>query len=630
MLLVDVNSVTVAFGTDVVLDDVSIRLGEGERIGLIGKNGEGKTTLFETINGNIRPEAGTVILPSYIKTAYLKQQQEHPASRSLYEDMVNIFSDLLNSRERIKLIESKMEQNVGDEKLLKEYGKLLEKYEAEEGDSIEDKVNNTLKGVGFSEYDFEKPMSKLSGGQRNRAALAKILLSKADLLLLDEPTNHLDLEGIEYLENYLKYFPGGAIVVSHDRAFLDNIATGICEIERHKFIHYPGKTYSSYLPLKEKNIQLQLKKYEKQQGEIERQKEFIRRNIVGQKTKLAQSRRRMLQKMKLIGKPLSNNSVMHPVISDIKRSGLNVMKVENVSKSYSGISVLNDNNLTIERGEAAGIIGPNACGKSTLLKIISGLMETDIGHVEIGSNVSIGYFGQHRDDVNYSRTILDQVWDIVPDWDEVNVRSYLGRFLFSGDEPKRFVSSLSGGETARLALAMLFLKQHNFLVLDEPTNHLDIASREVLEETLSHFTGTLLLVSHDRYFLNAIVDKIYAFENGGLKQYVGNYDYYLQKREENRASSVPSEVVEKKTSNGKSRQSYLKGKVRSRIIQKLKKIEREIERTENKINGHREELKSEELASQWEILEEIQNKIDKLEVQLETLLENWEEVQNQL
>ncbi|MCP4634668.1 MAG: ABC-F family ATP-binding cassette domain-containing protein [candidate division Zixibacteria bacterium] len=630
MLLVDVNSVTVAYGTDVVLDDVSIRLGEGERIGLIGKNGEGKTTLFETINGNIRPEAGTVILPSYIKTAYLKQQQEHPASRSLYEDMINIFSDQLDCRERIKLIEFKMEQNVGDEKLLKEYGKLLEKYEVAEGDSIEDKVNNTLKGVGFSEYDFEKPMSKLSGGQRNRAALAKILLSKANLLLLDEPTNHLDLEGIEYLENYLKFFPGGAIVVSHDRAFLDNVATGICEIERHKFVHYPGKNYTSYLPLKEKNIQLQLKKYEKQQGEIERQKEFIRRNIVGQKTKLAQSRRRMLQKMKLIGKPLSNNSVMHPVISDIKRSGLNVMKVENVSKSYSGISVLNDNNLTIERGEATGIIGPNACGKSTLLKIISGLIEADIGQVEIGSNVSIGYFGQHRDDVNYSRTILDQVWDIVPDWDEVNVRSYLGRFLFSGDEPKRIVSSLSGGETARLALAMLFLKQHNFLVLDEPTNHLDIASREVLEETLSQFTGTLLLVSHDRYFLNAIVDKIYAFENGGLKQYVGNYDYYLQKREENRTSSVPSEAVEKKTANGKSRQSYLKGKVRSRIIQKLKKIEREIEKTENNINGHREELKSEELASQWEILEEIQNKIDKLEVQLETLLENWEEVQNQL
>ena len=631
MLLVDVNKITVGYGADIVLREVSIRVGEGERVGMIGRNGEGKTTLLETIMGNVHPESGSIVVPSYIKTVHLRQEQEHQQIKPLFEEMMTVFTEVLEGRKRLKLLETKMEENADDRKLLLEYGHLLEKYEAIDGDSIERRVNDILIGVGFQQNDFEKPMRDLSGGQRNRAALARVLLSGADLLLLDEPTNHLDLNSIEYLENYLKSFPGGAIIISHDRAFLDNVVSSIYEIENHNAYNYPGVNYSQYLPLKEKNFQLRLKIYIKQKEEIARQEEFIRRNIYGQKTKQAKSRRQMLKKMVRPEKPSTSTGTMKPLIGDIARSGVAVLKIEGVSKSFGSNQVLREIGLEVGRGEAVGIIGPNACGKSTLLKIIAAQLPPDSGEVRIGSNVTIGFFGQHRDDIDYSRTLLDQTWDMVPQWEEVAVRSYLGRFLFSGDEPLRIASSLSGGETARLALARLFLQKHNFLVMDEPTNHLDIASREVLEETLSDFPGTLLIVSHDRYFLNGIVDKICAFENGELRYYAGDYGYYAEKRKE---FIIPEPIVssnpQPKTDAGKSLQSYLESKERSRRQQRLKKMEAEIESLENRINDCREELHSEVNASDWERLSELEALIRELEGQLARLLDQWEQTHNLL
>ncbi|MBD3170519.1 MAG: ATP-binding cassette domain-containing protein [candidate division Zixibacteria bacterium] len=630
MLLLDINNASVYYSTIPVLLDVSLRVTKGERIGLIGRNGEGKTTLLEAIEGNIQPESGSIMMPSQIKTAYLKQQQEFVGERTLIDEITRTFADVLRSRERLKELESEMESKADDEELLREYGQLLEKYEHADGDSIERRVQNILEGVGFSESEFNKKLGELSGGQRNRAELAKVLLSGADLLLLDEPTNHLDLNAIEFLENYLKGFEGGAIIISHDRAFLDNVVTSICEVEFRRLEYYPGVNYSGYLPKKAKSIELQMKKYERQQEEIERQKEFIRRNIVGQKTKQAQSRRRMLQKLEPVERPMLSDSVMKPVIGDIPRLPLNVLEIEDVSKSYNSTPVLENISLGLERGEAAGIIGPNACGKSTLLKIITGALIPDNGTVKVGSRVSIGYFAQQREEIAYERSIIDQIWDLVPDWEEVRVRSYLGRFLFTGDEPLRIAKSLSGGETARLALAMLFLKHHNFLLLDEPTNHLDIASREVLEDLLSDFPGTILVVSHDRYFLNNIIDKLYSFENGNIKYYAGNYDYYLEKKRA--VDSVDYKAIVKPVNTGekKSLATYREGKERSRVRDKMKKIEKQIEELEEKITNNRTAMENEELSSDWEKLEELRMETESLESDALELMEKWEELNGKL
>ncbi|MBD3234751.1 MAG: ATP-binding cassette domain-containing protein, partial [candidate division Zixibacteria bacterium] len=419
MLLVDIQNIVVSYGADTVLDGVSLRVDEGDRIGLIGRNGEGKTTLLQSIIGSHKPDSGSVVMPNYIKFAYLQQDQVHTQRLPLFEDMKSVFEETLRKRHRIKELEGLMASDTENSQYLREYGQLVDEYEAAEGDQVERKIEEVLKGLGFYEHEFTKPVKELSGGQRNRAALARVLLTGADLLLLDEPTNHLDLNGIEFLENYLTSFRGGAIIISHDRTFLDNVANSICEAQRQELLVYPNVNYSGYLPLKRKQHELQLKKFERQQAEIERQEEFIRRNIVGQKTKQAQSRRRMLAKMERMERPAEDTSGMKPVITDIARSGLKVAGVSDVYKSYGDNHVLNGVSIELERGEAAGIIGPNACGKSTLLKIISGLIEADSGNVKIGSNVSIGYFGQHRDDIEYSRTILDQIWDLVPDWEEV-------------------------------------------------------------------------------------------------------------------------------------------------------------------------------------------------------------------
>ncbi len=626
MLLADINKLSVAYGADIALYEISLRVGEGDRIGLIGRNGEGKSTLLEVIVGNIRPDSGRVTISSKVSIAYLRQHQSRGAKGILFENVLSVFSNILEIRHRLKELEEELAEK-SSEKLLMEYGVLLDEYQEREGELIERRTAEALIGLGFNEDDFRKPFPKLSGGQKNRAALANVLLSRADLLLLDEPTNHLDLNGIEFLEKFLNSFTGGAIIISHDRTFLDNISTDIAEIRRHKLYFYSGVNYSSYLPLKETRIEGELKRYRHQQEEIRRQKEFIRRNIMGQKTKQAQSRRRMLNKMKRLEKPDIDNSVMKPVINDIPRSGLKVLEINSLGKSFGSNVVFKGIDLELIRGEAAGIIGPNACGKSTLLKIINGELSPDEGEIHIGANVSIGYYSQHRDDIDYSRTILDQVWDLVPNWEEVQVRSYLGRFLFSGDEPLRKASSLSGGEAARLALAMLFLHRDNCLIMDEPTNHLDITSREVLEETLSDFPGTLLLVSHDRYFLNGIVDKIYAFENGNLHYYAGNYDYYLQKKKEmDKQAKLLSESA-KRRSSGKSLDSYLKSKEQSKKRQRLKKIEAGIERCEDRIRSLKIEMESEQSATDWEKLANIEGEIRALEKELMVLLEQWEKIQ---
>ncbi len=630
MLLVDVQNIVVSYGADIVLDGVSLRVDEGDRIGLIGRNGEGKTTLLQAIIGNHSPDSGSVVMPNYIRFAYLQQDQVHTRQLPLFEDMKSVFEETLRKRHRIKELEELMASDTENSQYLREYGQLIDEYEAADGDQIERKIEEVLKGLGFYEHEFTKPVKDLSGGQRNRAALARVLLTGADLLLLDEPTNHLDLNGIEFLENYLTGYRGGAIIISHDRTFLDNVANSICEAQRQKLFFYPKVNYSGYLPLKRKQHELQLKKFERQQAEIERQEEFIRRNIVGQKTKQAQSRRRMLAKLERMERPAEDTSGMKPVVTDIARSGLKVAEVSDVYKSYEDNHVLNGVSVELERGEAVGIIGPNACGKSTLLKIISGLIEADRGTVKIGSKVSVGYFSQHRDDIEYSRTILDQVWDLVPDWEEVRVRGYLGRFLFTDQEPLRVASSLSGGERARLALAMLFLRKHNFLVMDEPTNHLDISAREVLEETLGDFPGTLLIVSHDRYFLNGIIDKLYVFENNHLKCYAGNYDYYLEKRKEFEVPEPEPTKKQIKSNSGKSLQSYIESKERSRKVQRVKKLEKEIGALESKIEQKRKEMSSENIASDWGKLSMLENEVQELQDTLDSLIKQWEEMAEEI
>lgn len=529
MSLVMGENISKFYQDKLVIEESSFQINQEEKIGLIGANGVGKTTLLKLISEEVRPEEGEIKRRKNLKIGYLAQEINLDPEKTIHEEGLQAFGEILLIREKMHSLTKMMgEERASLEKTINEYGKLEEEFEDKGGYTYEVRLKAALIGFGFKESDFGKLVKHLSGGEKSRLAYVKLLLREPDLLLLDEPTNHLDIEATEWLENYFANYKGAMVLVSHDRYFLDKTVEKIWELEQGKLRHYQGN-YTHYLEQKEKRTKGGGKRYQLQKREVSRQEEFIRRNIAGQKTKQAQSRRKMLQKMKRIPRPQKEEKIAIRFSCQV-RGGNEVLGVSRLSKSFAGKPLFEDLNFELQRGERWGIVGPNGTGKTTFLKIIMG-EESGNGQIKIGRGIKLGYYDQHLAELNPQNSILEEVWLADPKMEREKLRSFLGKLLFTKEDVFSFIKDLSGGEQARVLLAKLMLARVNFLILDEPTNHLDINSRRILEEALLEYNGSILVVSHDRYFLDKIVKRILYFgRDSEVKMYSGNYSYFLEKR----------------------------------------------------------------------------------------------------
>ncbi len=533
MLIAQLSEVTKSFGTQDVLDTVHWQIREGTRIALVGRNGAGKTTLFRLLTGETEPDRGTVWRRPGAVIAAMEQEVRVDDSPTLREEAARGLAHLEQLHEEFAVVTRDLGgMDEGDPRmpdLLEHYGRLQERLESEGGYSFEARVSAVLEGLHFQEDDLDRPLAEFSGGQKSRAALARVLLRDPDLLLLDEPTNHLDLDAIEWLEAFLASYRGAYIIISHDRMFLNRLAREVAEIRRHKLHHFQGN-YDGFLAERERRLLEDEKRYELQRAEILRQEEFIRRNIAGQKTKQAQSRRRMLEKLDRLEEPEWPVSNIRMQLPEAERTARNVIEAKRLGKRYGDITVFEDLSFLILRGQKVGLIGPNGVGKSTLVRILVGEESQSRGHLRVGTGVQIGYFEQEQIKILGPQSVLEEVWKVTPQVTEGEMRNFLGSFLFRGDEVHKSLNQLSGGEKSRVALAKLVREGANVLIMDEPTNHLDIESREVFEKALAAFSGTVLVVSHDRYFLDRVVDHILELRFGGCRTWEGGYSRYATER----------------------------------------------------------------------------------------------------
>ncbi len=530
MSLVIAENIAKFYQDKLVIEEDSFQINEKEKIGLIGANGVGKTTLLKLISEEVSPEEGEIKRRKNLKIGYLVQEINLNPKRTVYEEGLQAFDKILLIREKMHTLTKMMEEDKANiEKTINEYGELEEEFEDKGGYTYEVRLKAALIGIGFKRSDFGKLVEHLSGGEKSRLTYVKLLLRKPHLLLLDEPTNHLDIEATEWLENYLANYKGAMVLVSHDRYFLDRTVEKIWELEQGKLRHYQGN-YTQYLEQKEGRTKEEKKRYRLQKREISRQEEFIRKNIAGQKTKQAQSRRKMLQKMKRVSRPQKEEKIAIRFSCQV-RGGNEVLQVSHLSKSFAGKPLFEDLSFELQRGDRWGIVGPNGTGKTTLLKIIMGEESPSNGQIKIGRGIKLGYYDQHLAELNPQNSILEEVWLADPKMEREELRSFLGKLLFTKEDVFSFIEDLSGGEQARVLLAKLMLARVNFLLLDEPTNHLDINSRRILEEALLEYNGSILVVSHDRYFLDKIVKRILYFgRDGEVKMYLGNYSCFLEKR----------------------------------------------------------------------------------------------------
>jgi len=592
MPILSCNNITKSYIVDTILDSLSFNVEYGDIIGVIGLNGTGKTTLFNIIAGDTDKDLGEIYIQKDIKIGYLKQHVKIDSDKSLFNECLEEFNYLIQMEKDIREMENKISLLSADgdsselRKLMNEYGKTSEEFIEQNGFGYKSEIKGVLKGLGFDDEDFDKNVNILSGGQKSRLYLAKLLLNKPELLLLDEPTNHLDIEAISWLEKYLKDYKGSALVISHDRYFLDNIANRIFYLENKKLYIY-NTNYSRFMVQRKKDLDLIKKQYEDQQKEIKRQEEIITRfmNYGGARyIKQAQSRQKLLNKMKVIDKQIENKKTKFKFELNVQ-SGNDVLIVENISKSFGDFNLLKDISFNIYKGERVGLIGPNGIGKTTLFKIILGQLEKDNGLIKLGHNVSSGYFDQEMDKLNLEKTVIDEIWDENPSLNHYDIRTILSQFLFVGDDIFKEIKDLSGGEKGRLSILKLMLSKSNFLLMDEPTNHLDIDSKEVLEEALNNYSGTVFVISHDRYFLNKVTTKIIELTDEGIKEYLGNYDYYLEKKNE--------VFYEDDEENGKTKTQL---KIEKKKEKELLQIERnkkvKVEEIEAKINTLENEIKN--------------------------------------
>ena len=634
MIILQANKIERSFAGEVLFDNISLQVDERDRIALVGKNGAGKSTLLKILVGEEEPTSGEINKKRDLSLSYLAQDSRFESSNTIYDEMLHVFDDLRKTEKTLRQMELEMGEKTGAdlEKLMQDYDRLSEEFRQAGGFTYEADIRAILNGFKFDESMWQMKIEELSGGQNTRLALAKMLLEKPNLLVLDEPTNHLDIETIAWLENYLVNYSGALLIVSHDRYVLDKVATITLDLTKHSLDRYVGN-YSSFVEQKEQKLLTEAKNYEKQQKEIAALEDFVNRNLVrASTTKRAQSRRKQLEKMERLDKPEAGIKSAHMTFHSDKTSGNVVLTVEEAAVGYDDQILSEPINLDIRKMNAVAIVGPNGIGKSTLIKSIVGQIPFIKGEARFGANVEVGYYDQTQSKLTPHNSVLDELWNDFKLTPEVEIRNRLGAFLFSGDDVKKIVGMLSGGERARLLLAKLSMENNNFLILDEPTNHLDIDSKEVLENALIDFDGTLLFVSHDRYFINRVATQVLELSEEGSTLYLGDYDYYLEKKAElealaaAQAEAVPVSSTEEVTSNDYHLQKQNQKELR-KITRRIEQLEAEMEELDKKIQDITETMHSTNDAAD---LIQLQSELDQLTVQQEAVMEEWAELSEQV
>lgn len=636
MIILQGNKIERSFSGDVLFDNINIQVDERDRIALVGRNGAGKSTLLKILVGEETPTSGEVNVKRDLTLSYLAQDSRFESENTIFDEMLHVFDDLRATEQTLRSMELQMAELDGAnfDKLMNDYDRLSEEFRANGGFTYESDIKSILNGFKFDETMWNMTISELSGGQNTRLALAKMLLERPELLVLDEPTNHLDIETIAWLENYLVNYQGALIIVSHDRYFLDKVATITLDLTPHSLDRYVGN-YSKFMDLKAEKIATEEKNYEKQAKEIAKLEDFVQRNIVrASTTKRAQARRKQLEKIERLAKPISGQKSAHMTFHADKVSGNVVLTVANAAIGYDGEVLAQPINLDVKKFDAIAIVGPNGIGKSTFIKSIIGQIPFINGRSSYGANVEVGYYDQTQSNLTRTNTVLDELWNDFSTTPEVEIRNRLGAFLFSGDDVKKSVNMLSGGERARLLLAKLSMQNNNFLILDEPTNHLDIDSKEVLENALIDFDGTLLFVSHDRYFINRVATKVLEISENGSQLYLGDYDYYLQKKaeqEELAQLTINSQQEEQSSQPDSKISDYQTQKANQKELRKLNRriseIEEELEDIESREQEINEAMMTTNEATQ---LMDLQKELDAITNQQDILMLEWEQLSEQL
>lgn len=623
-MLLSISNIKKTYIYEPILDGASLIVEDHDKIALIGNNGSGKTTLFNIIAEEISKDDGEIFMPKDLKIGYLKQQLHTESEDSIYTECEKIFAPLIKMEEELRTLEKEIsnpECEDFDNKLLR-YGHLQEEFAEKEGYSFPSKIRGTLIGLGFSEEDFSKKVNNLSGGQKSRLALSKMLLEEPDLLLLDEPTNHLDINAISWLEKYLKDYKGAVIIISHDRYFLNNVVNKIALLEFNKINVFKGN-YTEYSKKRQKELELLKKQYEDQQKEIKRQEAIIERYMgLGRDRFIRQgkSRQKLLDKMKKLPPPTETKKAQIRFIPEFE-SGKEVLTVDNLSKSYGDKKIFENISFNIFKNDKVGIIGPNGVGKSTLFKIITEKLNPDTGEVKYGSNVKIAYFDQEMENLNNENTIIDEIWNEYPLLNHFQIRRYLAQFLFVGDDIFKLIGDLSGGEKGRVSLLKIMLKGANLLLLDEPTNHLDIDSKEILESSLNIYDGTTISISHDRYFLNSTCNKILNMSSNGIDEYLGNYDYYLEKTTA-KPEYEDNTITKTEIDNLKKEERRIRNE-KKKIKEAKANLEKAIHEMEQTINDIDAELSKPEIYENLEKVHSLSEKRENTNIELEKLYEQW-------
>ncbi|ARZ60601.1 ABC-F family ATP-binding cassette domain-containing protein [Bacillus cereus] len=642
LILLQVNALSKLYGAETILSNIKLEVQTKDRIALVGRNGAGKSTLLKIIAGELSHDGGEIIKPKDVSIGYLAQNTGLETSLTIWDEMLTVFTHLQQMEIKLRRLEQEMgkEENFSNEatyeRLLADYDQLQLDYKDQGGYQYEADIRSILSGLGFPVETHQTTISTLSGGQKTRLALGKLLLTKPDLLILDEPTNHLDIETLTWLEQYLQGYPGAILIVSHDRYFLDKLVTQVYEISNKESRRFVGN-YSKYLDLKSALYEQEMKRYEKQQDEIAKLEDFVQKNIArASTTKRAQSRRKQLDRMELLTRPLGDSKSASFHFDIEKQSGNDVLQVKDATIGYDKDPIIEHVTMRLTRGDSVALVGPNGIGKSTLLKSIVNKLPLLHGEVSFGSNVSVGYYDQEQANLTSSKRVLNELWDEYPLQPEKEIRTILGNFLFTGDDVLKPVSSLSGGQKARLALAKLMMQKSNLLILDEPTNHLDLNSKEILENALIDYPGTLLFVSHDRYFINRVTTTVVELSTEGAQEYLGDYDYYVEKKNEmiERAEFEQQEQQENQAPVQKTvapeKLNYLEEKERKKLerqrTRKIEELEQNIVQFEEEIATLEDQLCLPEIYADYEKASEITTKKQTLQEQLDACMAEWEEL----
>lgn len=635
IMILACQNITKTFGSNIILQDASFHIEEREKVAIVGINGAGKSTLLKIIMHELSADSGEVILAKGKSVGYLAQHEAVSSGNTIYEELLEVKRPLIEMETRIRSLELQMKSLTGEElaKVLDEYHRLNTEFERQNGYAYQSEITGVLKGLGFEETEFEKRVDTLSGGQKTRVALGKLLLAKPDVILLDEPTNHLDMNSIAWLETYLLNYPGAVLIVAHDRYFLNRVVTKVIEIDAGKVSTYLGN-YTAYSQKRAQVREAQLKAYFNQQRQIKHQQEVIAKlkSFNREKSiKRAESREKMLDKIEVLEKPTEVDSEIHIALEPRVVSGNDVLEVENLEKSFDGHTLFSHLDFQVKRGERVAIIGNNGTGKTTLLKIINGLLDADEGSITLGSKVKIGYYDQEHHVLHMEKTLFEELSDAYPGLTNTEIRNVLAAFLFTGDDVFKRISDLSGGERGRVSLAKLMLSEANFIILDEPTNHLDITSKEILEQALNRYTGTLLYVSHDRYFINQTATRILELTGNTLVNYIGNYDYYLEKKEE--LTKIYAPQTDGTSSASGESSGKLDWKQQKALAARLRKRKNDLKKTEDRIAELEDrDREIDETLTKEAVFTDVQecirlnNEKAQIAEELEELYEQWEEL----